>query len=404
MNRFIEKSAARLQQAGLASIALLTLAAASATASSPVSDADQNTALAGRIHNIDIKCGRGLAIQHYLRVALPHTQLTLHGVCREQILIEKDNITIVGANGASIDGGGASADILYEGVVTIRGARGVVLKNLLVSNGPDIGIYASTGAQIMLDGVTANGHVTTGIVIDNANAELRNVTANENGSVGIDAFTNSTVIATGPVTTNNNAGPGLEVNGSSLLELRGAVVTSNDNGGDGILLVGGSLLQILSFPESQGSGVNANGNAGNGMLIATSEIVVVGSEYFGSGANEFNLSNNSNGIFMSTGAISNPFGTAKFTIENNGVGILGVEGTQILSIGGLVISGNGAGLVGDAAGTFTIVSVPPNPSSIQGNGLDVDLSFGTRATFNDAAIGSINCDATVLVRGSTTCP
>jgi hypothetical protein len=77
-----------------------------------------------------------------LRLAAANTQLTIHGVCREQILIEKDNITIVGAGGASIDGGGAGAGVLYEGVVTIRGARGVTLKNLAVTNGPDIGIYA----------------------------------------------------------------------------------------------------------------------------------------------------------------------------------------------------------------------------------------------------------------------
>lgn len=406
MNITIDKRKLTILQAGLTGM-FLFLGAGVCAEPAPSGSVDSQTNQTVSAHgyrNINVNCNRGPSIQHYLRVAIPNTQLTIHGVCKEQILIEKDQITIVGADGASIDGGGAGSDILYQGVVTIRGARDVTLKNLIVSNGPDIGIYASEGAQITLENITATGHATTGIVVDNAQAELNNVTANENGSVGIDAFSNSTVIAKGSIMTNNNAGPGLEANGNSLIELRGAIVTSNENGGDGVLLVGDSLLQILSFPESQGSGVNADGNTGNGMLIATSEVVVVGSQYFGSGANEFNFSNNGNGIFMSSGAINNPFGTAKFTIQNNDVGILAVENSQILSIGGLNITGNGAGLVGDAAGTFTIVSIPPNPSAIQGNGQDVDLSFGTRATFGGTAIDSINCDTTVLVRGSTVCP
>lgn len=395
-------------QAGLAGIFLLSGnivgAAAPQSGSGDNQTQDSKTLFNSLFKNIHVNCNRRPSIQQYLRFAAPNTQLTIHGVCREQILIEKDDITIVGAEGASIDGGGAGAFIEHEGVVTIRGARGVTLRNLAVSSGPDVGIYVSEGAQVTLENVTSSGHVTTGIVVDNAQAELSDVVANNNGSVGIDAFSNSTVIAKGLVTTNSNTGPGLEANGNSLIELRGSVVTSNENGGDGVLLVADSLLQILSFPESQGSGINAEGNGGNGMLIATSEVVVVGSQYFGSGANEFNLSNNSNGIFMSTGAINNPFGTAKFNIQNNGIGVLAVEGSQILSIGGFNITGNGVGLVGDAAGTLTIVSTPPNPSAIQDNGQDVVLSFGTRATFSDIAIGSISCDATVLVRGSTTCP
>jgi hypothetical protein len=34
----------------------------------------------------------------------------------------------------------------------------------------------------------------------------------------------------------------------------------------------------------------------------------------------------------------------------------------------------------------------------------VDLGFGTRATIDDVAHTSIACDATVLLRGSATCP
>ena len=62
-------------------------------------------------------------------------------------------------------------------------------------------------------------------------------------------------------------------------------------------------------------------------------------------------------------------------------------------------------LLADGAGTLTLVSGPVE--SVQhpnNNGTDVDLRFGTRATFDGVTIGSITCDATVLSRGSTVCP
>ena len=72
--------------------------------------------------------------------------------------------------------------------------------------------------------------------------------------------------------------------------------------------------------------------------------------------------------------------------------------------GQLTVTNNGVGPAGNGAGTLTILSVPATPSSISGNGLDVDLKFGTRATFEGVTIGSITCDTTVLSRGTTVCP
>lgn len=344
------------------------------------------------------------SIAKALRYATPGAHIKIRGTCSEQIVIDQDDITLVGIDGAVIDGGGPDATITHEGTVTIDGGHNVTLKDLTIINGPDTGLLARNGAQVVLDGITSTGHATAGIVFDNSAGKLSDVIASDNGGVGIDSFTNSSLIFTGPVSTNNNGGPGLEANGNSFIELRGAIATSSNNGGDGVLLVGDSVMQIFSFPEAQGSGVIADNNAGNGMLLATSELVVVGSQFADSGANEFILTNNTNGIFMPTGAINNPFGTARFDIRGNSVGILAVDGAQIFSQGGMNISANGAGLVGDAAGTFTIISTPPNPSVIQGNFQDVSLSFGTRVTFSGVAIDSIDCDTTVLSRGSVVCP
>jgi hypothetical protein len=70
----------------------------------------------------------------------------------------------------------------------------------------------------------------------------------------------------------------------------------------------------------------------------------------------------------------------------------------------LTVKGNGVGLSGDGAGTLTVLADPAVPSVISGNTLDVNLVFGTRAHFQGVTIGSIACDATVLIRGTTVCP
>jgi hypothetical protein len=58
----------------------------------------------------------------------------------------------------------------------------------------------------------------------------------------------------------------------------------------------------------------------------------------------------------------------------------------------------------DGAGVLLFISIPPNPSAITGNGVDVDLRFGARATFEGVDVGTITCDSTVLSRGTTVCP
>jgi hypothetical protein len=56
------------------------------------------------------------------------------------------------------------------------------------------------------------------------------------------------------------------------------------------------------------------------------------------------------------------------------------------------------------AGVLTFISIPANPSAITGNGVDVDLRFEARATFDGVDVGTITCDSTVLSRGTTVCP
>jgi hypothetical protein len=53
---------------------------------------------------------------------------------------------------------------------------------------------------------------------------------------------------------------------------------------------------------------------------------------------------------------------------------------------------NTTGLLPDSADCVTVISTPPSPSSITGNGTDVDLHFGVRSTFVGATIDTITCE------------
>jgi hypothetical protein len=303
-----------------------------------------------------------------------------------------------------LDGGGGSP-IEFSGVVTIDGARGVTIKRLTIQNGPGEGILGRRGAAFTVQHTTVQHNAGNGIAVESSRAELTDVTM-QNNAVGLDVFTGSTAILRGAITAVHN-GSGIEVNGQSILEIRGAQVQVN-NGGSG-LIAGSSQVAIFGFTASQGSTLTADGNEFAGIIIAgPSALIVYGSQFFGSGANIITTTNNRVfGIFLANGgSIQSPFGTGKFVIEHNPTGVNIVDSSVAVIDGGLNVKNNGTGLLANGAGTLTL-RTSAKPSAITGNRTDVDLQFGTRATFDGVTIGTIVCDTTVLSRdgaGNPVCP
>jgi hypothetical protein len=84
-------------------------------------------------------------------------------------------------------------------------------------------------------------------------------------------------------------------------------------------------------------------------------------------------SNNTLGLLVNDSNIIAPFGTAKFRLENNTVGMSVGLGTNLLIRGGLSVQGNATGVLADGAGTLTLGSIADNPSTITGNGTDMRL-------------------------------
>lgn len=347
-----------------------------------------------------VRCDHGDSLAAALTRARPGSTLKISGTCHEAVTITTDRLQLQGAASAVLDGTASNA----HAVLSIDGARGVGLKNLVVRGGPDFGVKWTRGAQGRMEKITATGHGGVGLGIDGADVEVDGLILENNGGNGMDAYSGASVVMSGTVVASDNGGDGLAVNAKTYLELRGATVTASNNGGTGVNVINDSRLQILSFAQAQTSSLTATSNGFAGIGLLGSTLGVVGAQYFGSGSIVLHASGNAIGLFMPAGAILSPHATARFEISQNGVGMVMEDGASALIVGGLRVSQNQTGVSAIGAGTLTLVSVPPNPSNVSGNQQDLVLGFGTRITLDGVAVGSVTCDASVLARGSVGCP
>jgi len=343
-----------------------------------------------------VNCDRGEEIARALARAEPGDTIRVTGTCVERVSIKTDRITLDGQGAATLDGGGGPTSE-FDGVVTIDGASGVTIQGFTVQNGPGEGILGTHGAAFSVRNTTVQDNGSTGVVVaEGSTAELTDCSILRNDA-GIDVFTQSSAVLKGSIRTNDNLTNGATVNGTSIIEIRGAQVEASRNGGEGLAAGSNSQLAVFGFAGSQGSTFTIDANGGGGILLGDS-ILNVFSE------STIAITNSPLGILCGAGKIISPFGVGTFVIENNGVGLdFGLDGTALL-VGGLTVRNNGTGVRGDGAGVLTFISIPSNPSAITGNGVDVDLRFGARATIEGVEVGTITCDSTVLSRGTTVCP
>jgi hypothetical protein len=343
-----------------------------------------------------VNCDRGEEIARALARAEPGDTIRVTGTCVERVSIKTDRITLDGQGAATLDGGGGPPSE-FDGVVTIDGASGVTIQGFIVQNGPGEGILGTHGAAFSVRNTTVQDNGSTGVAVaEGSTAELTDCRLLRNRG-GIDVFTQSSAVLKGSISTNENLGPGAVVNGTSIIEIRGAQVEASRNGGVGLLAGSNSQLAVFGFADSPGSTFTIDANGGAGIVLGDSLLNVFSESTIA-------ITNSPLGILVGAGKIISPNGVGRFVIENNGVGLdFGLDGTALL-VGGLTVRNNGTGLRGDGAGVLTFISIPENPSAITGNGLDVDLRFGARATFAGVDVGSITCDSTVLSRGTTVCP
>src|SRR5688500_16358728 len=81
---------------------------------------------------LEVNCGRGDSISGALDKADPGDIIRISGVCNEKVTIRTDRITLDGMGGAVIQGGVPPQATELDGLVTVDGARGVVIRNLMI--------------------------------------------------------------------------------------------------------------------------------------------------------------------------------------------------------------------------------------------------------------------------------
>ena len=364
-------------------------------------------ALPGTAATFAVPCNAGITLAQVLKVAPEGSLIRLSGHCNERVTITTDGLTLEGGGIATIDGSGIGfAGRELNAVVTVAGANNVTLRGLTIQNGPGEGVLLAHGASATLESLKVKQNSGAGIFIsENSTARIKNVTASQN-RLGMDMINQSEATVFGNLSLTSNQGAGMNINGESSMELRGGHLDISDNATFGAI-IGRSHLVIYGFEVSQGSSITADRNGLFGLVIGNGLLTVFGSSFPGSAANKISASNNGvGGIFMpGNGGMESPFGTAEIDLQGNVFGMLLEKNSTADINGGLNVANNAMGIVADAAGALYFASTESNPSNIKGNGTDVDLKFGTRATFEGQDfVGTVVCDDTVLTRGDASCP
>lgn len=278
-----------------------------------------------------VNCDKGRSLDRVVNRSDPGDVILVRGTCRETVTIMTDKITIEGNEIAIVDGQDAN-----QAVITIEGAKGVTLKNLIVRNGLS-GIVSRRQAAVMFVGVIAEGNADDGIAItENSTARFSSCTARNNGDEGIVLFGNSSAtfspggtVLPGRILSTGNAGRGIQVSGASSLLISGVSADATANVSDGIGVFGASRLLIVN-----GSTILSESNDFGLSVTATSSLFV-------SDDSTLTINGNvKNGLTISGNADAALNGTATIT-DNGSEGLLVFASSNLTLDGFTLIEGNG---------------------------------------------------------------
>jgi hypothetical protein len=281
--------------------------------------------------------------------------LTLSGICTERVTIATDGLTLDGQGSAILDGGGGGTPPstltgFSEGVITIIGARGVVLKGLTVQHGPD-GIAGSQGASFTVQQVTARHNADDGIeVSQNSTAQLIDCTTEDNGDDGVSASNASSLTFFGTIRSTGNADDGIQIAAaSSGIISPGTSVQAHNNGLSATFgsdtfdgAVGGDGIRITSVSQlfvSSQSTVETLGNQDNGIAVTrTSSFSAFGASEIGP-VSITSEGNGRDGVQVGDVSFFTVAGTqATLLVRNNGARGLNIFGNSRITCGSATVT------------------------------------------------------------------
>lgn len=168
-------------------------------------------------------CGAGETIQHRLdKNVRDGDTVEVSGSCEENVVIDKDRVTLQCLAGSEIDGGGAIA-------ITVEGGNVRILDCSIV--GGSTGILVSRGGSALIERNTMSG-LTTGIAV--TQSSYARITDNNE--------------------ITGNTGMGIVVSNASHADIAGNKI--NDNDSNGVFITRSSVGELV------GNEIKGNGDSG----------------------------------------------------------------------------------------------------------------------------------------------
>jgi hypothetical protein len=219
-----------------------------------------------------VDCDAGQTIGNALQLGADWKaiKIIVKGTCEENIIIQRDDVTLQGEGGA-LDG-----VVPNESTIQIYGARGINIDNLLVS-GDGTGVAVFSGASLRLHNSTIIDNARAGVaVLLGSSAIIDGVTVELSGSDGIYIEDSTATIYESIIRENDSSGVRVAGSGNAKIGLTEYSQPSSnvieDNTRDGISVFNGAHAFIygntIQRNERYGVGV---GNA-SAMLIGDNTI------------------------------------------------------------------------------------------------------------------------------------
>ena len=353
------------------------------------------------VHDVNVNCDKGKTISRALRRFGRQLNITFSGTCEEDVVIERDRVSLNG-NGTGV----------IVGKLDVVSARGVTLRDFTVRGGG--GIAINGGSVAVVEGVTTRSITGNGLTIDASSVRLADVVADDNAGFGVRIDRGSVVDMAGDLQVNRNGGWGFFVTANSQVLGRDFTISASDNAvaGLGFQISSGAqwfngeivannngsagiIFQMHSVISVVGTTIQVNNNGGAGFIMASMSVVVGGFNVIEG------IANGASGIVMGEGATWTNFtgtGSQMTFSDHPEFGIRG-DLDAVMDLRGpnsqLTINNNQAGgvVLFNSTGRFRKLSA-------NGNGIgDLRVEFGSRGSLfgDENDIGTIRCGAGSLI-------
>ena len=249
---------------------------------------------------VEVDCDAGQVISSALLTPARNLTIFVRGVCEESITISRDNVGLIGVQGAAA---GLRSTSTEQNLVSVSGARNVVLRNLSLEGGR-AGLSAGYGASFEATNLDMSG-VTVGVLAGDAVGYFSDCRVHDNTNSGFNLHTGASFSLHSTEVYNNVTGVsaaegaavevgqnstirdstqwGMFLEGGAIVHVNGATVTQNPiglflgwrsnatvrysrvacNADAGIAVMIGSVLALQegAVVEDNGTGISVAGNA-----------------------------------------------------------------------------------------------------------------------------------------------